>query len=129
MKQILLICGLACLYSVHSLDIRQAHAAGASHVSGLSESSYTESDDCSKSNGVENPSKQDKAGAKCCLHCANANGSEYESIVLPITATVIETLVPMADDAPGWTEDSKTHLLPNELLTALLATRGPPLIS
>ena len=129
LRQILLICGLACLYSAHALEIRPGHAAGASHVNGFSASNYTEANDCVKSNGAENPSKQGKAGVKCCLHCANANGSEYDSTVQPKTAAVIETLMPKSDYVLGWVKDSNSPLLPNELLTALLATRGPPLFS
>lgn len=129
MGQILLICVLAILYSVHALDIRTAHAAGASHVNGLSGSNYAGSGDCSKSNVAESPSKQGKAGAKCCLHCASAYGNQYDAIVQPKTAAVIETLMPVKDDVLGWMEDINAPLLPKELLTALLATRGPPLFS
>lgn len=124
-----MICGLACLYSAHALEFRPGHVAGASHENGFSAISYAESKDCLKSIGAENPSKQGKTGAKCCLHCANANSSESDHILQPKTAAVIETLMPMNDDVLGWIVDSKAPLLPNELLTALLATRGPPFFS
>ena len=124
-----MICVLACLYSAHALEIRPSHVAGASHVSGSNASNYAEASNCLKSNSAENPSKQGKAGVKCCLHCANSNGSEYDTTVQPKTAAVIETLMPKADDVLGWVEDSNAPLLPYELLTALLATRGPPFFS
>ena len=124
-----MICGLACLYSAHALEIRPSHVAGTFHENGFIAIGYTESKDCLKSIGAHNPSKQVKAGAKCCFHCANANASEYDSILQPKTAAIIETLMPKTDDVLGWVKDSKVPLLPNELLTALLATRGPPFFS